>query len=354
MFLNRYNCNHKDNIINNIFASNQPDYNMSENTSGRNTRDDEIDLLDLFRRMGRTIVKWFSTLGRAVLISLVFIIKNLFFLGLSLIAGIAVAYLFWKKADSYYTSDMVLQANVKPVDGIISHVNRLNNYLLAENTDLLAEDIGLSQGQAKNILDIQAFWIIDVGNDGIPDYPDYSNKHNLLDTVNVRMDDRLNVRVRINVPQELSNVRNGIINYINSDPLIQKRNILRLKQNAELLARIDVDIHELDSLQKYKFFEESKNFIPGSGQMVFLQEHRTQLLYQDIYNLYTKKQKLELEQSLFTETVTVLSDFSMPSEEDNSITYYLKIFVCLFTGLTLLILIAFSNKRKIKEIYNKY
>lgn len=327
---------------------------MSENTSGKNTRDDEIDLLDLFRRIGRTIGKWFSALGRAFLISIIFIIKNVVFIALSIIAGIVISYLFWKTADSYYTSDLVLRSNVRPADAIISHVNRLNNYIVSENTDLLAQELALSKTQANNILDIQSFWIVDVGNDDIPDYTDYSNKHDLNDTINVRMDDRFNVRVRINEPQELTNVRNGLIKYINSDPLIQKRNTLRLKQNAELLARMEIDIHELDSLQKFKFFEESKNMIPRSGQMVFLQEQKTQLLYQDIYKLYEKKQELEMEQSLFAETVTVLSDFSMPTERDNSIFYYLKIFVSAFLGLTLLILIAVSNRRKIKDIYNKY
>jgi hypothetical protein len=38
---------------------------MSETTSNKNTREDEIDLLELFRRIGTTLNKWASGLGKA-------------------------------------------------------------------------------------------------------------------------------------------------------------------------------------------------------------------------------------------------------------------------------------------------
>ena len=50
---------------------------MSENnTNKRMSGDDEIDLLDLFRRMGRTLTRWANALGRAFLISIVFLLKR--------------------------------------------------------------------------------------------------------------------------------------------------------------------------------------------------------------------------------------------------------------------------------------
>ncbi len=51
---------------------------MSDNTTNnKNVRDDEIDLLDLFRRMGRDINPMFNALGTAFLISVVFIVRRL-------------------------------------------------------------------------------------------------------------------------------------------------------------------------------------------------------------------------------------------------------------------------------------
>ena len=44
---------------------------MSETTQNKSTNNDEIDLLDLFRKMGRTLNNWVNALGRAFLISFV-------------------------------------------------------------------------------------------------------------------------------------------------------------------------------------------------------------------------------------------------------------------------------------------
>ncbi len=329
---------------------------MSENTSNnKNVRDDEIDLLDLFRRMGRGLQRWGNALSKAFLISFVFIIRKWLPLGLSIILGIVISILLLKNSDSYYTSDLVLKINIEPTDEVLTHVNRLHTFCLDENKVHLIESISLTSAQTDNILDIQAFWIIDNGNDGVPDFVDYDDSHNVYDTINVRMGDRLDIRVRIMQPQELSNVRDGIIKFINNCSLFQQRNNLRLSQNNEMLARLNYDIIQLDSLQKFKYFEESRSLVPRTGnQMIFLQEQKTQLLYQDIYNLYKRKQTLELESNLYKDIATLLSDFTIPSARDNSGSYYAKRLVPVFFLITLLLLILRTNRRKLKEIYNKY
>jgi len=65
---------------------------MTESSQNK-TSADEIDLLDLFRRMGRTISRWASELGRAFLISVVFLLRRWIPLGLSLVAGVGLSYI---------------------------------------------------------------------------------------------------------------------------------------------------------------------------------------------------------------------------------------------------------------------
>jgi hypothetical protein len=329
---------------------------MSENTTNnKNVRDDEIDLLDLFRRMGRTLTRWANALGRAFLISAVFLLKRWLPLSLSVLLGVGVAYIFKATSDSTYTSDLVLRTNATSTDEMITYINRLHTFCIEQNKQALTEAISLTPDQIKNIGDISAFWIIDNGRDGVPDFVDLNNKHNVYDTVNIRMRDRLNVRIKINSPQELVNVKYGIIKFINSDPLFQQRNILRLRQNQEMLGRLDYDILQLDSLQKVKYFEETRSMQPKSGgQMIFLQEQKTQLIYTDIYALYERKQALEAERDLYKDIVTVLSEFTIPAMRDNGGLYYAKTYVPIFFVLTLLVLILLANRRKLTEVYNKY
>lgn len=330
---------------------------MSEiTTNNKNVRDDEIDLLDLFRRMGKGLSRFGNALGKAFLISTVFLLRRWIPLTISIILAIGASYLLKYATESYFTSDLVLRTNnAASTDEMITYINRLHTSCVDGNKEALVSAIGLTSVQTDNILDIQAFWVIDNGNDKIPDFVDYVGDHDVYDTVNVRMQDRLNVRVKILQPQELTNVRDGIIKFINKDPLFQQRNNLRLRQNGELLKRLDGDILLLDSLQKFKYFEETKNYLPRMGsQMIFLQEQKTQLVYDDIYKLYKQKQELEMDRDLYKEIVTVLNDFSIRSQRENSGLYYAKTFIPGFFLLTLLILIIRSNRRKLKEIYNQY
>jgi hypothetical protein len=340
---------------------------MSETTTNKNPREDEIDLLDLFRRMGTTLNRLTNALVRALLISIVFLLKRWLPLGLSLVAGIAISYILKTTSPSFYTSDLVFRNNLILLDKktlrdnsgttseIISKINKLHIFCAENNLAALSQAIVMKPETVKNISDISAFWIIDQSRDGIPDYIDYKGTHNAADTINIRMQDRLDIRVKINSPQDLSLVRDGIIRFIENDSLYEQRNRVRLRQNHDLLTRLNYDIIQLDSLQKVKYFEETRNVKPNSGgQIVFMQEQKTQLVYGDIYSLYTRKQELESEQDLYKGIVTVLSDFSLPAKRDNGAMYYGKYLIPFVFFFTLLILIVLANRKKLNEIYIKY
>jgi hypothetical protein len=341
---------------------------MSEiTTPDKNVRNDEIDLLDLFKRMGRTLNRWGNALGRAFLVSIIFIVKRWLPLGLSIIAGIGISFILKTTSDSSYTSDMVFRNNLESLDlkthrdnsgttaELISKINKLHSLCTENNSTGLLQALEMNSESVKNISDISAFWIIDQSRDGIPDYVDYKGNHSPSDTNNIRMQDRLNIRVKINSPLDLNSVRDGILMFIEKDSLFQQRNRVRLKQNHDLLVRLSSDILELDSLQKVKYFEETRNMKPGNGgQIIFMQEQKTQLVYNDIYFLYAKKQNLESERDLYKGIVTILSDFSLPTKRDNGAMYYGKSIIPFFFLVTLLILILTANRRKLQEIYQKY
>jgi len=329
---------------------------MSENkTDNKKVRDDEIDLLDLFRNLGKALGRLGIAMSRAFLITSVFLLKRWLPLGLSIVLGIAVSYVLKTTSESFYTSDMILKSNAVSTSELISYINRLHTYSLEGNATAVSGAIALNSGESSNILDVSAFWIIDQSKDGIPDYIDYKSNHDVYDTNNIRMQDRLDVRVKIRSPQELAKVRDGIIQFIESDSLFQRKNRVRLRQNVEMLTRLNYDILQLDSLQKVKYFEETRNMQPKTGgQMIFLQEQKTQLVYTDIYDLYEKKQYMESNHELYKTIVTVLSDFSLPARRDNGAWYYGIKVIPLFFLITLILLLLLANRKKLEEVYKKY
>lgn len=341
---------------------------MSEITpTNKDIRNDEIDLLELLRRFGKLLTQMFKLLVQGFLISIVFLIRNALPLIASVIVGIGVSYIVKTTSPSFYSSDLVLRNNLVVLDKktsrdvtgttseLISKINKLHSYCTESNQQALSAALSLKPEQVKNIFDIGAYWIIDLSKDGVPDYVDYEGNHDVYDTLNIRMQNRIDIRLKTYSTLELSNIRDGIIKFIESDSLNQQRNRLRLKQNNDMLTRLSFDIQQLDSLQKVKYFEETRKLQPGrDGQIVFMQDQKTQLLYTDIYTLYSKKQLLETELDLYKGVVTILSDFSIPTLRNNDTRYYGKHIIPIFFLATLAILILLANRKRLYEIYKKY
>ncbi len=325
---------------------------MSDNSANnKNIKDDEIDLLDLFNRMGRAISRGLSALWRAFLISIVFIVRKWLPLTISIILGIVVSYITMKSTSSMFTSEMVLRNNAIDNSELISYINRLNEL----DDQSLADKLNIPVETSKNIGDVRAYWIIDKNKDEIPDYVDYTNSHNIYDTTNIRMDDRLDIKINIRENQNLGIVRDGIIWCIENDSSFRHINLLRLKQNKEMIARLETDIRNLDSLQKLKYFEEPRGRIARTnGQIVFMQEQPAQMFYRDIQQLYRNKQELEQETDLYKGTVTLISDFTLPSQRINGLKFFAKKYIPVFLISMILILIILRNRNKLIEVYKKY
>ncbi len=93
--------------------------------------DDEIDLLELFRRMGRTVSKWLKAIGNAFLVSVIFLIKNIVTLLVSLLIGIGISYIIKWTTKPFYVSEVTFRSNVVPNAEMLSHINKLG-YLLEQ------------------------------------------------------------------------------------------------------------------------------------------------------------------------------------------------------------------------------
>lgn len=324
-------------------------------SSNKDVKNDEIDLLELFRKMRRTISGWFEALGKGILISIVFPFRNWLPLGISLIIAISLSFIMKKTLTPYYTSEITVRNNTVPNADMISYINRLHSFCLENNVVAISEALSLPLEKGKEIKDIAAYWIIDLNNDIIPDFVDYKGNHNIYDTLNVRMKNQFDIKIKISNTKDLKTLKNSILSYIVSNPLFQQKNEIRLFQIDEMLRRLNFDIGQLDSLQEVKYFEETRNKIPPKGgQIVFLQEQKTQLLYEDVLYLFRQKQSLELEKKLNSGIITFLSDFAIHIKPYTGLLYYAKLLVPFLFGLTLIILILRANRKKIKDFLKKY
>jgi len=327
---------------------------MAKNNSP-NRQSDEIDLLDLLRKMFRALGRGLKTIGHCILIIVVFLIKKWIPLGLSVIAGVGFSFLIMTLTEYSYISEITIRTNAVPNSDMIDYVNKIHTYCNEGNLNALAQSFSVNDELAGNIKDLQAYWVIDQGNDGIPDYIDLNNKYDAQDTINVRMPRRFVVRVKTSAPQEMSKIRDGLLFYINNNDLFRLRNDVRLKNEREMLARVNYEIEQLDSLQKVKYFEETRRLLPQKeSQLIFLQELKTQLLHEDIYALFRRKQAYEQELNIYSDVVTLLSDYTTHSKPENGLLYYCYIVIPVIFGLTVIILVIFGNRKRLMEIFENY
>lgn len=328
---------------------------MPEEIKSDNVKSDEIDLLDLFNRIGRWFGRMFRGIGKLFLVSFFFLLKKWLWLGLSIAIGIGASYLLKFTSKRFYSSEMTIRSNAAGNSDVIAYVNKFHTFCKEKNFSELASALTLDENKVRYIKDIEAFWVVDLGNDYIPDFVDYKRKHDPLDTVNVFMQDRFVIRVKTSIPRELGEIRNGLISYIEKNGFFRQQNELRQKQNEALLARFNYEIESLDSLQKVKYFEESRRLSPKEGgQMIFLQEYKTQLLHDDILNIYQRRQEVERQLTVFNGVVTVLSEFTPPAKPVNRALYYGRFIIPAIFILAIILLIYIDNIDKFREAYNKY
>jgi len=328
---------------------------MSENHELNIKKDDEVDLIDLFSRVSKSVIKGFRTFCRGILHIFFFLLRNWFWLACSILLGAGISYVMKSSSEKFYKSELTLRTNTIPNAEMISYINRLHTFCEEENIGELASALSVSTEKVNSIKDIEAFWMIDMGKDNIPDYIDFHGKHDVLDTSNVRMTDRFVIRVKTSVPQELSAIRDGIFSYVHNNQFYVEQNTLRLRQVDDLLARIDYEVQQLDSLQKLKYFEESRRLMPKEGgQMIFLQDYETQLLHNDISELIRQKQDLERTKTIYPGIITLLNDFTPPNKPDNGMLYYGKVVIPVIFILTIILILLILNRNKLTEAYKKY
>ncbi len=328
---------------------------MSSDSDIKTKRDDEVDLTDLFAKLGSQIIKWMRSAGRVFLASLFFLMRKWLWLIISLVISTGISYLVKLSSEKIYFSDMTLKSNTVSNVEMIAYINKLHAFCRGKNLSELASALNVDGHIVKDVKDIKAHWVIDMGPDGIPDYVDYKDNYRLKDTLTLRMQDRLVIRVKTSVPKEISSIRDGIIAFIENNDFFQDQNRLRLRQAEDMLARIEFEVEQLDSLQKVKYFEESRRLMPKEGgQMIFLQEFKTQLLHEDIYTMIQRKQEIETLKTIYGGIVTIINDFTPPSKPENGTMYYGKIIIPLMLALTIIALLITDNRKRLREIYSKY
>ena len=313
-----------------------------KNTQEQNN---EIDLLELFNRMGKGIKQILLSTLQFLVSFIVYSVKKFYIYGLAIIIAGGMAYLNYSLSKQYYSSEMVAITKAIPSTDMAMYINELHVLAKDGNTSELAKQLNIDSNLAINIKDIKGFLYVDLNKDGIGDYVDYENSLDRADTTKRIISDRILVKLEVYDNHIFADLKAGIYDYLNTNEYVNKFNQLKQAQLQEMISNINEEIKKLDSLQRFEYFNnQSMNHQKRSGQLMILNEEITQLYHEEILKLQKQKQYYEQNLALFTEAITVIKDFSSLQSAENNLLAFLKKYLLATTLISLLLVLLLKYK----------
>lgn len=303
---------------------------MSEELNKQKSSSDEIDLIELFNRMGNSIKKFFINIFKyffnAIFIVIKFLYKNAIKIGVFTIIGFITGALFYFLSDKQYSSDMVASSNSLRNDEMINYINNLDGLCKARNYLELGNFLKIDQISASKIKSIRAFWGFDRNRDGLADYIDYNGNYDISarDTIQKRLWDRFYLKASVTDETIFPKLKDGVYNYIITNPYVLEMNQTRLKQQTEMIEHVNIEIKKLDSLEKYEYFNQNR-VVPqvGANQTILFTEKDRKLYHKEIFELYNQRNELETKITVKKDPITVIQDFTPLSKVENTLFSYI-------------------------------
>lgn len=324
---------------------------MSTNSKQHTPSQEEIDLLSLFIRFGDFLKRSFLGLIKVLGFILIFLLKKWYYLLIALALTSVSAIILEKISIPVYVTDMIMKSNVSNNQSIMPSVNVLGDYASEGNYTALSEELNIEIETAKSVKGIKTYWYYDIGEDGIYDGIDVDERY-LSDTSIEKVDDEFVLRMEISNPIHITEIEKGIINYLESNPFLSALNQQRLLELEASIKQTEYEIIKLDSLQKREYYTNTDELRQKEGQLVFTLEKIVNTYHDDMFRLLRLKQNYERELGIYNKIVTVKQGFSIPNTKKNGIFQYFKKILWLYLGLSLLIALIITYRKKIRSLFN--
>ena len=316
---------------------------MSENKNNGS----EIDLLGLFSIFWGGIIKFFRSILDTFLFLFVFGIKHIHWLIGIVLIGALTGYLMYKTSNRVYSSELIAQPNGFSSIDMATYINDIHRMCENSNYTGIADAFDIPEEDAKQIKDIIAVHFIDINGDNIADHVDYKQKYDPSDTTTSIILNRILIQAKVLDSDKFSEIKEGLLKYIEKNPYLVTVNNLRRKELETLIAQTNAEIDKLDSLQNVEYYRNTEDeALSREGQIIFMNERVTQLYYRDKVSLLNARLNHEKDLELATSPITIIKDFALLEVEDNPLSGYIIKFGFLFgvVGYIGLLFIKFRKR----------
>lgn len=265
------------------------------NTNLSQSNDDEIDLKDLLKKIINILSRGTKTIILSVLLGAI--------LGLSYFFNSSITY----KSSMVLSSEVLVLANVKALLGPVELL------IMEGNISVLAARLGVDKETAAKIKSIAVKSIFEKESD---------NK----EPVNY-----FEVTATVTDNDILPQLQEGIVNFLQNNEFVQKRVTLKEEGLKTLIARINKEIAQIDSVKQ------------KIGQSVPLSATSSNVVLMEPSNLYEQALKMVEKQQEYTAKLALIDSFQVvqgftPYAKPSSPSWI----ICLVTGLAGGLIIGFA------------
>jgi hypothetical protein len=319
-----------------------------ENDFAKDHAGQEVDLWEILRKFSR----WLAKVLGAVF---TFLLRKSIWLACFVLAGAAIGFGLYVSDKPYYSSYMLVKANV--ADNFF-YINLINEELSLENIRNPLEwvrKLTIPASIAKQIYSIRACYGIDINQDGLPDIIDEDHKY-ISSTDSSKVAKVLHGSFYINVwaysNEVLPHIRQNLLNFINKNAYVQMLNERRIEETREQISYLQQQITRFDSLQRYEYFQKGADKkAVGGGQLLVLNEVPQPLYHADLIELNDQVIAKNTVLQLYSEPVTIVQEFAETFRRKNNLLSYIKPLVIYSFFLGLAFSLLWDYKKQLWELY---
>lgn len=211
-------------------------------------------LMLLFKGIGN-IIKWFWNLFiQALRLSYK---KKWIVLGF-ILAGLIWGYFASTPDKQVHKASVTLKTIIKGSQYSKDYIKTLNADCGKKDKSDLATKLNITEEEAKKIVSLESFYLVDIGADGILDQVDY--KENFKgDTINIWSNNYLYVEISSKDEKLFSTIREGIVYALNNDPSVQKEKTFMNVEHSDWISMLNEELEKIKELQSKMFAEDVSN-----------------------------------------------------------------------------------------------
>ncbi len=307
----------------------------------------ELDLLDLIRMFFRWLkhVGWsfLKLMGNCLRLMCRHWAVSIVLVGICL----AVGFYLGRTSNLRYKIEAMAVLNGSTAQTVSEVTKQLTFFSPLGDFTSLAAQLGLHDSITRNIKEIETFHVIDYRNDSIPDVVDFRRRHDLTDTLNVYMTNRLYFRIKMKNVNQFPVFKEAFINYFNRHERLTREFAVKRENLEEEIKLLNAEISRLDSMATITYLQEAPAQLQLHWSSFMIGKQERQLLHEDLVYLQKMKQKREMELANFTDPVTFPDGFSVIPKPIHGKVFFLIITGLIGAFLSVMVALIIENRKKI-------